>query len=201
MNAEYLWRSIVESVARSNLIFRKKVQIMTDSSRVSIATSTIVCVEAEIKGEVIIKEGCVVHPHVVFDATNGPIYVGENNIFEEFAVIRNNSEGQPMIIGDSNIFQVHSKCSAKYVGSRNVIGVHAHLEDGCSVSDDCSIGPKCRVFSKQNLEPSVAVYGPSNSHRITSTPNLTPTLQLEFLRKILPSYHHLYNKKKVTAAQ
>ncbi|CAL2029595.1 hypothetical protein CAEBREN_21404 [Caenorhabditis brenneri] len=174
---------------------------MTDNSGVSIASSTIVCVEAEIKGEVTIKEGCVVHPHVVFDATNGPIYVGENNIFEEFAVIKNNSDGQPMIIGDSNIFQVHSKCSAKYVGSRNVIGVHAVLEDGCSVSDDCSVAPKSRIYSRQNLEPSVAVYGTSNAHRTTTTPNLTPTLQLEFLRKILPSYHHLYGKKKATPNQ
>ena len=82
------------------------------------------------------------------------------------------SEGQPMIIGDSNIFEVHSKCSAKYVGSRNVIGVHAVLEDGCSVSDDCSVAARCRVYAKQNLEPFVAIYGQTNAHRTTITPNL-----------------------------
>lgn len=58
-------------------------------SGVSIASSAIVCAESEINGEVVIKEGCVVHPHVVFDASKGPIYIGENNIFEEFVVIRN----------------------------------------------------------------------------------------------------------------
>ncbi|CCD72823.1 Dynactin subunit 6 [Caenorhabditis elegans] len=172
---------------------------MTETSTVSIASSAIVCVEADIKGEVIIKEGCVVHPFVVFDATKGPIYVGENNIFEEYAVIRNNSDGQPMIIGDWNIFQVHSKSSAKYVGSRNVIGVHAVLEDGCSVSDDCSVGAKCTVFSHQNLEPSVSVYAATNLSRTTKTPNMTSPHQIEFLRKILPSYHHLYGKKKAVA--
>ncbi|KAF1769119.1 hypothetical protein GCK72_000933 [Caenorhabditis remanei] len=174
---------------------------MADNGGVSIASSTVVCVEADIKGEVLIKEGCVVHPHVIIDASNGPIYIGDNNIFEEFSVIRNNSEGQPMIIGDSNIFEVHSKCSAKYVGSRNVIGVHAVLEDGCSVSDDCSVAARCRVYAKQNLEPFVAIYGQTNAHRTTITPNLTPTVQLEFLRKILPSYHHLYGKKKAAPGQ
>ncbi|CAI2305660.1 unnamed protein product [Caenorhabditis sp. 36 PRJEB53466] len=173
---------------------------MTETSGVSIASSTIVCAEAEIKGEVTIKEGCVVHPHVIFDATKGPIFVGDNNIFEEYSVICNNSDGQPMIIGDSNIFQVHSKCSAKYVGSRNVIGVHAVLEDGCSVPDDCSVAPKSHVFSRQNLDPSVAVHGQFGEHRQTVTPNLTPNTQLEFLRKVIPSYHHLYGKKRATAA-
>uniref|UniRef100_A0A8R1HWJ2 Dynactin subunit 6 n=1 Tax=Caenorhabditis japonica TaxID=281687 RepID=A0A8R1HWJ2_CAEJA len=165
-------------------------------SGISIDSSSIVCAEAEISGEVTIKEGCVVQPFVTFDATKGPIFVGKNNIFEEFSVIRNNSDGQPMIIGDSNIFQSHSKCHAKYVGSRNVVGIHAILEDGCSISDDCSIPPRGKVHSHQNLEPSIAVYGEFGEQRSTKTPNLNPNQQLEFLRKVLPSYHHLYGGKK-----
>ncbi|CAI5439869.1 unnamed protein product [Caenorhabditis angaria] len=167
-------------------------------NKIQIAESAVVCAEAQISGEVSIGDGCVIHPFAIFDAKNGPIIIGNNCLFEEYCVIRNCGDGEPMIIGDENAFHVESECFAKYVGNRNLIGCRARLDRACFVADDCHITPQCHVASRQTLEQNAVVvengvirYHEGNKNQILNG-------QLEVLRNLLPNYHHKYGKGKKT---
>ena len=61
----------------------------TFSSSLYITPGAVVCVEAEVRGEVRIGTRSVVHPCAKILATNGPIVMGESNIVEELVVIEN----------------------------------------------------------------------------------------------------------------
>uniref|UniRef100_A0A0K0ECA3 Dynactin subunit 6 n=1 Tax=Strongyloides stercoralis TaxID=6248 RepID=A0A0K0ECA3_STRER len=61
------------------------------------------------KGEITIGDSTVIQPLASILATNGPIIIGEKNIIEEFVIIENlNENGEPLIIGDKNTFEVQS---------------------------------------------------------------------------------------------
>jgi dynactin-6 len=49
----------------------------------------VICQDAELKGEITIGAGTVVHPKATLFAAAGPIEIGENCIVEENAVIVN----------------------------------------------------------------------------------------------------------------
>jgi len=49
----------------------------------------VVCVEAEIRGEVKIGTKTIIHPCAKILATNGPIIIGDANIIEELATVEN----------------------------------------------------------------------------------------------------------------
>ncbi|KAG9471386.1 hypothetical protein GDO78_015046 [Eleutherodactylus coqui] len=99
---------------------------------VKIAPGAVVCVESEIKGDVTIGPRTVVHPKARIYAEAGPIIIGEGNLIEEQAFIRNSFpeniapdaedvEPKAMIIGTNNVFEVgccilslHSMCQTLY---------------------------------------------------------------------------------------
>jgi dynactin-6 len=54
-----------------------------------IVTGAVVCVEAEITGDVRIGTKSIVHPCAKIKATKGPILIGEANIIEELVTIQN----------------------------------------------------------------------------------------------------------------
>ena len=58
-------------------------------NRLEIWKGAVVCVDATIEGDVVIGAGTVVHPGARILALSGPIVIGENNIIEETAVIKN----------------------------------------------------------------------------------------------------------------
>jgi dynactin-6 len=58
-------------------------------SETNISKGAVVCVEAEIMGNVTIGTGTVVHPKAKIIAEAGPIIIGENNLIEEQVVIIN----------------------------------------------------------------------------------------------------------------
>jgi len=72
-----------------------------------ISKSAVVCVEADIHGDVEIGERTVIHPKAQIIAENGPIIIGTDNLIEECVVIRNRFK-TPMRIGNENIFEVSS---------------------------------------------------------------------------------------------
>jgi len=58
-------------------------------SRLDVTPGAVICVEAELKGDVKIGKLTIVHPYARILATSGPIVIGESNIIEEFATIEN----------------------------------------------------------------------------------------------------------------
>ena len=87
--------------------------------------SSVVCVEAEIIGDVRIGQRSVIHPKVCLYeimlaerfiiylkariiAEHGPIIIGNDNLIEE-AVLIKNSRPETLHIGNENIFEVQSQ--------------------------------------------------------------------------------------------
>lgn len=56
--------------------------------------SVVICEAAELQGQILFGEGCIVHPGAFIDARGGAIVFGENNIIEEKARIVNKIRGK-----------------------------------------------------------------------------------------------------------
>ncbi|KAG8005857.1 Dynactin subunit 6, partial [Nibea albiflora] len=151
-----------------------------------IAAGAVVCVESEIRGDVTIGARTVVHPKARIIAEAGPIIIGEGNLIEEQALIINSypenimpdTEGvepKTMTIGTNNVFEVG--CADL---GRNVI-----------LTSGCIIGACCQINTCEAVPENTVVYGSNCIRRVQSEKPQPQTLQLDFLMKILPNYHHL----------
>lgn len=167
--------------------------------KLKLGTGSVVCQEAEIKGEVTIGSRTVVHPKARILAEAGPIFIGDNNLIEEQATIVNSfrSEGddQPeritMKIGNHNVFEVGSQCEAIKVGDNNILEAKSKIGRHTAISHGCVIGAMCEVTSQETLPENTVIYGSCCSRRVQAEKPVPQTLQLDFLTKILPNYHHL----------
>uniref|UniRef100_F1L1K6 Dynactin subunit 6 n=2 Tax=Ascaris suum TaxID=6253 RepID=F1L1K6_ASCSU len=165
---------------------------MTAEAKITLAPDAVICTEAILTGTVTIGAGTVVHPAAEIRATNGPIVMAENNNVEELAVIENlNPDGETMFIGRDNVFEVSSMVQAARIGNNNVFGVRCFVGPQTTVTNGCSVGVKCRATMKEVLPENVVIYGETQTRRTASEPPLIQSGQLEYLRKVLPSFHYL----------
>uniref|UniRef100_A0A7N5JC05 Dynactin subunit 6 n=1 Tax=Ailuropoda melanoleuca TaxID=9646 RepID=A0A7N5JC05_AILME len=165
---------------------------------VKIAPGAVVCVESEIRGDVTIGPRTVIHPKARIIAEAGPIVIGEGNLIEEQALIINahpdnitpdteDPEPKPMIIGTNNVFEVGCCIlynNLTYVG-RNVI-----------LTSGCIIGACCNLNTFEVIPENTVIYGADCLRRVQTERPQPQTLQLDFLMKILPNYHHLKKTMK-----
>ncbi|XP_072020611.1 dynactin subunit 6-like [Amphiura filiformis] len=174
---------------------------------VKIGTGAVVCVEAELRGDITVGARTVVHPKARIIAEAGPIVIGESNLIEEQVLIINSKEddnregGQTMIIGANNVFEVGCRCEALRVGDNNIIEAKAVVGRETQLSNGNVVGAFCEVTGNEGLPENTVIYGDNCSRRIQAERPPAQTLQLDFLMKILPNYHHLKKstRSKVTA--
>mmetsp|Transcript_16185 Transcript_16185/g.21439 ORF Transcript_16185/g.21439 Transcript_16185/m.21439 type:complete len:198 (+) Transcript_16185:30-623(+) len=125
------------------------------SGKLEIGEGSLVCDEALIisSGEHNIEIGAktIVHPLARIEAISGPIIIGEGNIIEEFCEIINNVSEEPLIIGNSNLFEVGSAIHANKVGTYNV------FKPRCRVDANSSIGNGCMIGSTVHIQEGTAV--------------------------------------------
>ena len=165
-------------------------------SSVTIASGAIVCNESTIVGDVSIGSRTVVHPKAQIIAEAGPIIIGENNLIEERARIVNTSAGEGemtpvMIIGNSNVFEVDCCSHALKIGDNNVFESKSYVGRTTELSNGCIIGAGCQVMTAEVLPENCVVHGSRNDRRLQSDKPAPQNLQIEFLSKVLPNYHHL----------
>ncbi|XP_072112182.1 dynactin subunit 6 [Mobula birostris] len=169
---------------------------------VKIAAGAVVCVESEIKGDVTIGPRTVVHPKARIIAEAGPIVIGEGNLIEEQALIINSYpenlvpqkediEPKVMTIGTNNVFEVGCHFEALKIGDNNVIESKAYIGRNVILTSGCIIGACCHVNSCEVIPENTVIYGVDCMRRVQSERPQPQTLQLDFLMKILPNYHHL----------
>ncbi|CAL8241928.1 unnamed protein product [Merluccius merluccius] len=167
-----------------------------------IAAGAVVCVESEIRGDVSIGARTVVHPKARIIAEAGPIIIGEGNLIEEQALIINSYpenimpdtedvEPNTLTIGANNVFEVGCVSRALKIGDNNVIESKADLGKSVSLTSGCIIGAGCQVNTSEVIPENTVVYGANGNRRVQSEKPQPQTLQLDFLMKILPNYHHL----------
>uniref|UniRef100_A0A3P9L3H0 Dynactin subunit 6 n=1 Tax=Oryzias latipes TaxID=8090 RepID=A0A3P9L3H0_ORYLA len=153
----------------------------------------------------------VVHPKARIIAEAGPIIIGEGNLIEEQALIINSypenilpdadgAEPKAMMIGTNNVFEVGCVSQALKIGDNNVIESKADLGRNVILTSGCIIGACCQINTCEVVPENTVVYG-SNSMRRTQNEKPQPqTLQLDFLMKILPNYHHVKKTVKGSGA-
>ncbi|CAM0139435.1 unnamed protein product [Umbelopsis sp. WA50703] len=101
---------------------------MSSRTKVKVGAKSVVCQEAELRGEITIGNGSmffcgpgtVLHPRCRVVAESGPIVIGANNIVEENAIIFNKNT-TPLIIGDNNVFEVGCYVEGLGIGHKNTI--------------------------------------------------------------------------------
>ena len=154
-----------------------------------------------ILGDVTIGTRTVVHPKAQIIAESGPIIIGENNLIEERARIVNvrtggDSSSTPvMIIGCNNVFEVDCTSNALKIGDNNILESKSLVGRATELSNGCIVGAGCHVTTEEVLPENCVIYGKANDRRIQQDKPVPQTLQIDFLSKVLPNYHHL---KKAT---
>lgn len=144
----------------------------------------------------------VVHPKARIIAEAGPIVIGEGNLIEEQALIINSYpenilpdtedvEPKTMSIGINNVFEVGCVSQALKIGDNNVIESKAEVGRNVILSSGCIVGACCQVNTCEVIQENTVIYGSECLRRVQTERPQPQTLQLDFLMKILPNYHHL----------
>lgn len=190
----------------------KSLKAMEVPSDLKIFPKAIVCEESNVKGDVTVSAGCVIHPHCTINAENGPIVFGENCIVEEYVTISNKNDsdassggaGKTLYIGCNNVFEVGCSVEALSIGDKNVFEAKCSVSNQVDVSNGCIIGAGCRVDGRQTLLENTVIYGNDCLQREALEKQGSQILQIDYLRKLLPNYHHLrksnYDPKKIRSA-
>ena len=164
-----------------------------------IDTGAVVCNGANLIGQVKIGAKTVVHPKATLDGSTAPILIGQNNIIEENVVIRGTGTGTEtgtgtMEIGSNNSFKVGTHCHARKVGNNNIFEVKSYVGEGVTISNECTIGPKCRVEGEQ-VVPDKAILLVGHVPYTMNHGSNSNSAQIELLTKNLPNYHKLMRSK------
>ncbi|KAI8076654.1 trimeric LpxA-like protein [Gilbertella persicaria] len=169
-------------------------------NRITAGPKSIVCQETELKGEISIGSGTVLHPQCRIIAESGPIYIGKNNIIEENVVIFNKNS-TPLVIGDDNEFEVGCHVEGTRIGNNNVVEARARILGSTAIGNYCVIGAACATESNETIPDLTVIYGLESKRRTQSEPLPTQatlhTRHLDYLREVLPKYNHL---KKLEAS-
>ncbi|XP_067304056.1 dynactin subunit 6 [Pseudorasbora parva] len=182
----------------------------TGQKSVKIAAGAVVCVESDIRGDVTIGARTVVHPKARIIAEAGPIVIGEGNLIEEQALIINSFpenilpdsedvEPKAMSIGINNVFEVGCVSQALKIGDNNVIESKAEVGRNVMLTSGCIVGACCQVNTCEVIPENTVIYGTECLRRVQTERPQPQTLQLDFLMKILPNYHHLKKTVKGNA--
>jgi len=160
-----------------------------------ITPGALVCNEAEIAGNVTIGVRTVVHPKAKIIAESGPIIIGDGNLIEEQAVIINRSQN-PLTIGHNNVFEIGTHVEAIAIGDNNVFEAKTVVGPHVEVTHGCVVGALCKLTGTERIAENTIIFGQNNDRRRAAERPAPQMLQLDFLTKILPNYHHLKGRGK-----
>ena len=105
-----------------------------------------------------------------------------------------------MIIGNNNVFEVGSVSHSLKIGDSNTLEAKSYVGRGTSLSHGCIIGAGCRLTTDEVLAENTVIYGGQCSRRAAKERPAPQHLQIDFLSKVLPNYHHLKKPAKKPAA-
>lgn len=101
-----------------------------------------------------------------------------------------------MKIGHNNVFEIGSKIEALTVGDNNVFEAKSVVGPHVAVSNGCVVGAMCSLTGSETLEENTVIYGQNCERRRGAERPAPQMLQLDFLTKILPNYHHMKGRGK-----
>ncbi|GAA6010703.1 hypothetical protein JCM11491_002904 [Sporobolomyces phaffii] len=159
-----------------------------------IGTKCVVVADCDLRGDITIGQGSVLQPRCTILALSGPIVLGDNNILEENVVIVNRLK-QPLVIGNSNLFQVGARIESPKIGDHNNFGIRSRISPHVQVESHCTVGSGCVVlpspFPSPAPPPSVqpdSAMPPSSEPEPDSAPDSEPL-------ETLPSHTHVFSSE------
>lgn len=97
-----------------------------------------------------------------------------------------------LVIGSSNIFEVGCTVEALKVGEKNIFESKSYVASNVTVTSGCVIGAGCCLIGEEILPENTVIFGNNSQQREAMEKSSgAHMLQLDFLRKVLPNYHHL----------
>ncbi|XP_019470087.1 dynactin subunit 6 isoform X1 [Meleagris gallopavo] len=137
-----------------------------------------------------------------------PMIIGTNNVFEVGCY------SQAMKVGDNNVIEskgefrlslfclefllLEQQCGASSRVALTETLLTAFVGRNVILTSGCIIGACCNVNTYEVIPENTVIYGADCLRRVQTERPQPQTLQLDFLMKILPNYHHL--KKTMKAA-
>lgn len=162
-----------------------------------IHSKAVVCQDVDLKGDITIGAGTVVHPKATIFAIVGPIVIGQNCIIEEGVIIVNRRK-EIMRIGDDNLFEIGCRVESPSVGNSNTVSTRARLHYTIRLTSHCVIGAGCLVapIEDEILEDFTVIYGAAGEKRIWSGRGNVQEMDLrrkhsEYLQDMLPKFNRL----------
>ncbi|KAH7650439.1 hypothetical protein FG379_003511 [Cryptosporidium bovis] len=114
--------------------------------------NVIVCHGSNIKGDVVLGEGCIVNPGAIIDGGKKGIVLGRKNIVEELVKIVNTTD-EKLIIGDENWFHVGSQVlNPRVIGNNNSFEINSRINEGCEIGSRCKISVKTVLPHNMKVE-------------------------------------------------
>jgi len=163
----------------------------------TIHSKAVVCQDVELKGDITIGSGTIVHPKATIFAIAGPIVIGTGCIIEEGAIIVNRRK-EVMRIGDDNLFEIGCRVESPTIGNSNTISTKARVHHTVRISSYCVIGAGCLVVPTEDemLDERTVIYGPAAERRLWSGRGKVQEADLrkkhaEYLREMLPKFNRL----------
>jgi dynactin-6 len=179
----------------------------------TIHSKAVVCQDVELKGDITIGPGTVVHPKATIFAIAGPIVIGSGCIIEEAAIIVNRRK-EVMRVGDNNLFEIGCRMSSSpfvpsvvdscagvecpSIGNFNTISTRARVHHTVRVANYCVIGAACLVVptDDETLDDYTSIFGPAAERRTWSGRGRVQEADLrlkhgEYLREMLPKFNRL----------
>lgn len=163
----------------------------------TINSKAIVCQDVELKGDITIGAGTIVHPKASIFAISGPIFIGSNNIIEEGAVLVNRRR-EPMRIGDENLIEIGARVECPSMGDRNTINTKARVHHTVRLGNFCVVGPRCLVAPAEDevVDDYTVFWGPEAERSTWSGRGKVQEADLrvkhvDYLREMLPKFNRL----------
>ncbi|WWC61231.1 uncharacterized protein I303_103811 [Kwoniella dejecticola CBS 10117] len=180
------------------------------SAKITAHSTSIMCQDTDLKGDITISEGVVIHPKATILALGGPIEVGKNCIIEEGAIIINRSPNV-LRIGEYNQFMVGCRIEADSIGDWNTFQPRSTVSAGLVISNHCTFSAGTTSFpasshtheasdglqtETETIPPYTVVYGANSDKRKWDGTNQLAEQNLrekhiEYLREIVPKYNRL----------
>ncbi|EPQ51999.1 trimeric LpxA-like protein [Gloeophyllum trabeum ATCC 11539] len=165
----------------------------------TIHSKAVVCQDVELKGDITIGSGTIVHPKATIFAIAGPIVIGSNNIIEEGAIIVNRqARKEVMRIGDDNLFEIGCRVESPSVGNFNTVSTRARVHHTVRLASFCVVGAGCLVVPTEDevLDDYTVIYGPAAERRKWTGRGKVQEADLrrkhaEYLREMLPKFNRL----------
>ncbi|PPQ63264.1 hypothetical protein CVT24_006789 [Panaeolus cyanescens] len=164
----------------------------------TIHSKAIVCQDVELKGDITIGAGSIVHPKATIFAIAGPIARSPRHHYRDSNLGGSFRRKEVMRIGDDNLFEIGCRVESPSIGDFNTISTRARVHHTVRMGSYCAIGAGCLLAPTEDevLDDYTVVYGPAAEQRTWSGRGTVQEADLrrkhaEYLREMLPKFNRV----------